>query len=325
MQALVTGGTGFIGIHLVAALIVRGWRVRCLVRATSNRQPLAAHPVDYVVGHLQDDAALHRAVRDANVVFHLAGATKARTPAEYDQVNVEGTQHLLAACATAGTSLRSFVYVSSIAAAGPGDSLTPVTEDMPPRPVGPYGESKRRAEAVVLRAGASIPVVVLRPSAIYGPYDADFLDLFRAVKRGWLPCIGHQELYIDLCHVSDLVQGLIDAATCPDTYGNVFFLGGAHHTWRDIGREIARQMDKRVRELRLPRSLVLSAAALADTWARLSGRPSLLSRANLLERLQPFWLFDSSKARHTFGYAPRMSLTPGVAQTLHWYRKAGWL
>jgi nucleoside-diphosphate-sugar epimerase len=325
MRVLVTGGTGFIGIHLVAALVARGWRVRCLVRATSNRQPLAAHPVDYVVGHLQDDAALRQAVRHTDLIFHLAGATKARTAAEFDRVNVDGTRRLLAACATAATSLQAFVYVSSIAAAGPGASIVPVTEDDPPRPVGPYGESKRRAEEAVLSAGASMPVTVLRPSAIYGPYDTDFLDLFRTVKRGWLPCVGRQDLYVDLCHVADLVQGMLAAATCPATYGDVFFLGGSYHTWRDLGREIARQMGRRVRELRLPRALVLSAATLADTWARLSGQTSLLSRANLLERLHPFWLFDSSKAGRTFGYVPHLSLAEGVAQTLRWYQGAGWL
>jgi nucleoside-diphosphate-sugar epimerase len=325
MQVLVTGGTGFIGIHLVAALVARGWRVRCLVRATSNRQPLAVYPVDYVVGHLQDDAALRQAVQGMDLIFHLAGATKARTPAEFDRINAEGTQRLLAACAAAGTALRSFVYVSSIAAAGPSASTAPVTEDDPPRPVGPYGKSKRRAEEAVLSAGAHMPVTVLRPSAIYGPYDTDFLDLFRTVKRGWLPCVGPQDLYVDICHVDDLVQGMIAAAMCPAAYGEVFFLGGAPHTWRDIGREIARQMGKRAREVHLSRGLVLSVATLADTWARASGRPSLLSRANLLERLQPFWIFDSSKAERTFGYAPRIPLATGLAQTLQWYLDAGWL
>ncbi len=325
MQVLVTGGTGFIGIHLIGALVARGWRVRCLVRETSNRRPLTGYALEYVVGSLEDHTVLRQAVQGAEVIVHLAGATKARTPAEFDRLNAGGTQNLLHACAEAGLTLRSFVYISSIAAAGPSPTGQPLTEADPPCPVGPYGRSKRRAEEAVLAAKASLPVVVLRPSAIYGPYDTDFLPLFRTVKRGLLPCIGPQELWLDVCFVDDLVQGILAAAVCPQACGDLFFLSGTCHTWRDVGREIARQLGSRPWEIRLPRSLVLATATVAESWARLAGQPSMLSRANLLERLQPFWVYDSGKARHTFGYSPRVTLAQGIARTLQWYREAGWL
>ena len=85
MHVLVTGSTGFIGVHLVSALVARGWQVRCLVRATSNRTPMAAHQVEYVVGSLQDQSALRQAVQGIDLIFHLAGATKVRHPDEYDR------------------------------------------------------------------------------------------------------------------------------------------------------------------------------------------------------------------------------------------------
>jgi uncharacterized protein YbjT (DUF2867 family) len=80
MRALVTGGTGFIGTHLITALVAHGWQVRCLVRATSNRATLAGQQVEYVVGSLQQQAALEQATQDVEVVFHLAGATKVSPP-----------------------------------------------------------------------------------------------------------------------------------------------------------------------------------------------------------------------------------------------------
>ena len=325
MRVLVTGGTGFIGIHVIAELMKRSWQVRCLVRATSNRRALAGYEVEYVVGSLEDPVALRQAVQDIDVVIHLAGATKAQSIAEFDRINHGGTQYLVEACVQSGVHLRSFVYISSIAAAGPSVSATPLTEDDAPHPVGPYGRSKLLAEQAVLKASSRLPVTVLRPSAIYGPRDTDFLPLFRAVKRGLLPCLGRQELHVDICYVEDLVQGILAAAACPAARGEVFFLGGAPYTWRNMGHEIARQLGTRPYELHLPRTLALSAATLADRWARLSGRPGILSRANMLERLQPFWLFDSGKARRTFGYAPQVSLARGIAQTLAWYREAGWL
>jgi nucleoside-diphosphate-sugar epimerase len=224
--------------------------------------------------------ALRQAVQNMDVVIHLAGATRGRSTDDFDRINHGGTQQLVDACVQSGVRLRSFVYISSIAAAGPGASEMPLTEDDAPNPVGPYGRSKLLAEQAVLKANAYLPVTVLRPSAIYGPRDTDFLQLFRAVKRGLLPCLWHQELHVDMCYVDDLVQGILAAAECPAARGEVFFLGGAAHTWRSMGHEIARQLGTRPYELNLPRTLALSAATLAESWSRLSGRPSILSRAN---------------------------------------------
>ncbi|ETW97731.1 MAG: hypothetical protein ETSY1_21535 [Candidatus Entotheonella factor] len=323
MRVLVTGGTGFIGINLIAELAARGWQVRCLVRETSDRRPLAAYDAEYVVGRLNDRAALHHAVQDVTHVFHLAGITKARATSDYDRINYEGTQTLLEACLKSSPVLQAFVYISSIAAAGPSATGQPVTEQNAPQPVGPYGESKLRAEQAVFAMRDRLPVTILRPSAIYGPYDTDFLPLFRAVKRGWLPTIGRQNLHVDVCFVGDLVRGIVAAADCPDALGETFFLGGTCHTWREIGDEIARQLGQRPpRTLRLPRQLVLTAATLAETWARMVGRPSVLNRESLIERLQPFWVFDSSKAQRVFGYQPQ-ALSQGIATTLAWYHERG--
>jgi dihydroflavonol-4-reductase len=325
MHVLVTGSTGFIGTHLVAALVARGWPVRCLVRATSNRAPLAAQQVEYVVGTLLDRQALQQAVQGMELIVHLAGITRVCHAAEYDRINYGGTQYLLEACAESCPTLRKFLYISSLAAAGPSPTGVPLKESDAPQPVGPYGRSKLRAEAAVLACQAHLPVMVLRPSAIYGPRDSDFLRLFRAVKHGVLPCIGRQELHVDLCFVLDLVRGMIAAAESPQGLGEVFFLGGACHTWRELGQAIARLLRTQPRAIAMPRRALLIAASLADGWAYLRGRPSLLSRASVLERLQPYWVCDSTKATRTFGYAPQTSLAQGLAETLRWYQASGWL
>ncbi len=324
MRALVTGGTGFIGINLIAELVARGWQVRCLVRETSDRRPLVAYEVDYRVGSLNDRDALQHAVQGVTHVFHLAGVTKARVASDYDRINHEGTQTLLEGCLKSSTALKAFVYISSLAAAGPSATGRPMTEHDAPQPVGHYGESKLCAERAVLAVRDRLPVIVLRPSAIYGPYDTDFLPLFRAVKRGWLPTIGRDTRHVDVCFVGDVVQGMIAAADCAEALGGTFFLGGACHTWREIGCEIARQFGRRPpRELRLPRGLVLTAATLADAWAQMARQPSVLNRESLIERLQPFWVVDSSKAREVFGYQPQVPLPQGLARTLQGYRERG--
>jgi nucleoside-diphosphate-sugar epimerase len=201
----------------------------------------------------------------------------------------------------------------------------PLKESDPARPVGPYGRSKLRAEEAVLAYKAQLPVMVLRPSAIYGPRDTDFLQLFRAVRYGVLPHIGRQDLRVDLCFVTDLVHGMIAAAESPHGLGEVFFLGGTCHTWRELGGEVSRLLQVKSREIALPRATVLAVARLADGWALLRQQPSLLSRANMLERLQPYWVCESTKARQTFAYAPATSLAQGLAETLRWYQEARWL
>ena len=129
-------------------------------------------------------------------------------------------------------------------------------------------------------------------------------------------------LHVDLCFVTDLIQGILGAAVCPEALGGVFFVGGASHTWREIGREIARQFGRPPpREFRLPRRLVLTVATLADNWARIAGQTSMLNRQSLIERLQPFWEFDSSQAGQVFGYQPQISLSQGIARTLQWYQE----
>jgi nucleoside-diphosphate-sugar epimerase len=325
MRVLVTGSTGFIGVHLVNAVVARGWQVRCLVRATSNRAPIAGHKVEYVVGSLQDPPALRQAVHGVELIFHLAGATKVRQAEEFDRINRGGTENLLTACVEAGTTLRRFLYISSIAAAGPSPTGTPLKESDPAQPVGPYGQSKLRAEQAVLAYASQLPVMVLRPSAIYGPRDTDFLQLFRTVCYGVLPHIGRQDLYVDLCFVADLIHGMLAAAESPKGLGEVFFLGGACHTWRELGSEIGRLLRVQPREIIVPRAAVLAVARLADGWARLCRQPSLFSHANVLERIQPYWLCDTAKACQTFGYVPMTSLAQGLAETLQWYQEACWL
>jgi nucleoside-diphosphate-sugar epimerase len=123
----------------------------------------------------------------------------------------------------------------------------------------------------------------------------------------------------------DLVRGMIAAAESSQGLGEVFFLGGACHTWRGLGQAIARLLHTQPRDIALPRQAVLMAASLADGWAYLRRRPGLLSRTNVLERLQPYWVCDSTKALHTFGYVPQIPLAQGLAETLRWYQDAGWL
>ena len=148
-KVLVTGGNGFLGSHLVEALIRRGYRVRCLVRRTSDLRWIQGLRVEYVHGNLADLTSLSRAVQGVDYVYHSAGVIKALKPETYYRVNRDGTRNLLQVCSDSRENFKKFIYVSSLAAVGPSPNGRPLREESCPRPVSDYGRSKLEGEEEV--------------------------------------------------------------------------------------------------------------------------------------------------------------------------------
>jgi len=190
----VTGATGFVGPHLVAALTRHGWKIRVLVRRWSPLPSLAGVEAELVLGDVSDEAALRRLVDGADTVIHAAGLIKARWPADFMAVNRDGT-----ALASALAPAARFVLLSSLAAREPLLS--------------PYGASKRAAEEAV--AGRSGPWLVVRAPAVYGPGDRETLAYFRAVARGFAPRPKLPDARLSLIHVADLADALALAVERP--------------------------------------------------------------------------------------------------------------
>lgn len=325
MQALVTGATGFIGSHLVEALLAKGWEVRALARATSDRRWLQGRSVVWVEGDLGDGSGLAEAVRGVDLAVHAAGLTKARSGREYFAVNARGTERLVRACLEASPRPRRLLYVSSLAAVGPSDGAGPVAEEDPPRPLTAYGESKLQGEAAALQAAGPLEVVIVRPPAIYGPRDRDILQFFRWASRGIVPLVGAPNRRLAICHVDDLVRALVLAADRPAGGGRVYHVAGeADPTWAEIGRAVARAVGGRARLVRVPVALFWVLAAASEAASALRGRAALLTRDKVRAALAT-WTVDSSRAKRELGYAPAVPLAEGMRTTAAWYRKEGWL
>jgi dihydroflavonol-4-reductase len=323
VKAFVTGGTGFIGSHLVESLLARpGTDVVALVRDPARLRWLEGLGVDCVRGDLLTIPPLPS---DIDTVFHLAGATKASKSAVYYTVNQKGTASLFESLAGRGIRAK-VVLLSSLAAAGPLFEGRPVREDDPARPVSRYGKSKLAGEREALRFQDRFPLVILRPGAVYGPRDTDFLDYFKIVRRGWLPRAGFRTPPISVCHVSDLVEALWAAARTRVGSGEIFNIAGPTPVqWDDIGRAAARALGRRVRALRVPRVLAWSAAALSDLAGRLTGRPGIFSRDKYKEMVQDGWVQDVRKAELVLGFRAAVGLEDGIRDTIGWYRERGWL
>jgi len=331
MIAVVTGASGFIGSHLVDALVAKGATVRVIRRVgstVSGARPLAVGAVPFECDLLDAASVRDSAVWDgATHCFHLAGVTKATRHGDFNAGNVASTETICRAIGHLRHPEVRLVLVSSQAAAGPASSATaPVTEEDAPRPIEAYGQSKRAAELTVERWREQFGTTIVRPAAVYGPRDWDFLEAFRQATSRVAFYAASRSQRFSLVHVGDVVAGLIRAATARAAVGRTYFLGADPPvSWEELYAEISRAARQSPVGVQVPRVALQIAAALADATAGLTGRAQLLNRHKVALAGPSWWICDSSRARRELEWAPRTSLVEGVGETLTWYRDNGWL
>jgi dihydroflavonol-4-reductase len=324
---LVTGGTGFLGAHVVRALLGRGRSVRCLVRPSSNRANLEGLDVEVVAGDLTDSASLSRAVAGVDTVYHCAADYRLYTtdPRALHAANVAGTDNVMRLASYAG--VRRVVHTSSVGALGlssngtPADESTPVTlESM----IGNYKRSKFEAERVAEAwAAKGLPVVIVNPSTPVGEYDVkptptgqmivDFLN-----RR--MPA--YVETGLNLVDARDVAQGHLLAAE-RGKIGERYILGNRNMSLKEILDTLSRLTGLPSPKLRLPHWIPLAAAA-ADTFAaRMTGRvPRVPLEGVRMSRYRMF--FDSGKAVRELGL-PQTPVEEALARAVAWFRDHGYV
>jgi nucleoside-diphosphate-sugar epimerase len=323
----VTGGTGFIGSHLIDRLLEQGHEVRALVRRSSNQRWLQGKPVHLVEGDVRDASSLQALLSNTDVVYHIAGVVKARDRQGYFDGNVTATQNMLEAAHRFAPGLRRFLYVSSQTAAGPSISLDrPVREDDTPHPITTYGESKWAAEQLVHQWRDRLPWTIVRPPAVYGPRDTEIYIYFQAISRGLNSIIGFDDKRLSLVHSHDLVRGIMLAAEAGNSVGETYFIASEEfYSWPQVGRITAAALNKRFVTLRLPHMLVYSVAAVAQSIAALQRKAATLNLEKARDITQRYWTCDIAKAVKELGYRQEMPIEKGIANTVAWYREQKWL
>lgn len=323
---LVTGANGFVGGRLCEVLLERGYAVRALVRKTSDLSRLEGVGVNLAYGELNDPPSLIDAASGVDVVFHVAGKIKAPSLQEYMEANRQGTKNLLEAVCEVSPDLQRFVYVSSLAAGGPGPTDRPVTEDDPPRPVTPYGASKLAGEKETLAFADRLSVALVRPPAVYGPGDTQVLGFFRTVCWHLKPYFGAPTAQVRLVYVDDLVEGLILAAEHQQAIGQVFYIAeDQNRTWLELESIIAREAGVWAVPVRIPRWFVRSVATITELAYKPTRKTPALNRHKAEDFLQQNWTCSVAKAERMLGYRCRFPFEKGAAITISAYREKGWL
>jgi nucleoside-diphosphate-sugar epimerase len=326
MMDLVTGATGFVGPHLVDALVRRGARVRCAVREASRARGLEAKGAEVLAGSFEDEAFVSRAVQGVDRVFHLAGGGKVSASSD------EGLATLRAAnVAPVAALLRAmrggkarFVHFSSISAMGVqiGERLD---ESTPCRALTPHEVAKRESEEVALveHQDHGTAVVILRPSQIYGPGDvrSEILKLVRLARRGAVPLFGGGEGRVPWVYIDDVVDAALLAADSARAVGRTYIVSDRDsYRFADVVTVIAHELGRARGGVVIPRAVAAAGIGVVEALAKAVGKepPFTLHR---LDSMCGARLLSIDRARSELGLEPKIGLEEGMRRTVRWYRE----
>lgn len=335
LTVAVTGATGFLGSHICDRLAAAGHQVRAAHRASSDLRWLQDKPLAPILTDLADPASLEVLFDGCHGVIHCAGVVMA-DPATYQRVNVEGTRLALEAAARSGT-VQSFVFISSLAAGGPGALTRPRDETMPDEPISGYGRSKSAAERLLNARPWPFRTVSLRPPALYGPRERSFLPLLRAAAAGWTAGFGRRLRGLSLVHGQDAAAAaviLLIASHASGFYylddgGDAAAAGDPSRLWvwgydrEELRRALAGLFDRRVRMLPVPLGLLKLAAHMAPAQVRRTS--AMLHPDRRQDWAVDGWVCAAGRLQRETGWQPDWNLAAGLRDTLSFYRRQGWL
>lgn len=326
-KVLITGASGFIGNHLVQAALDEGLLVYAGVRQGSdvsllnklkvNLAYLDYTDVNHIVNFLQKE--------NCHYVVHAAGVTKAKDVAQYDTINATYTKNLALATSMVNYALEKFVFISSLASLGPLSNFTELLQDQsPPFPVTKYGNSKLLAE-ILLKQVTNLPLIVLRPTAVYGPGEKDILILIKTMNKGLEPYIGRTAQQLSFIYVKDLAKITISALKSNVSGKSYNISDGKIYSRYDFTDSIKRALQKKTIRFHIPIALVNSIALMLDWLYRNNKKEPVLNSEKMKELTALNWGCSIENIAADLGFKPGYGLDQGLKETISWYKQHNWI
>lgn len=316
-KVLVTGASGFLGSHISEAAHEAGYDVHALIRKTSSYRWLKHDWLNIHVSELDDRKTLFSILKDVDAVIHNAGTLWGA----YHKVNTEGTRVVAEESVKVG--IKSFVYISSLAAGG--SSKGPYAKDggEPDNPISSYGHSKKAAEQLLYNLRGKLHVVILRYPMIYGPRDTQGLRLFKTFKIFINPSVGLRRRYISAVYVKDAALAAVRALFAPVGSGSCYNISdGADYTFNKLYKVVGKIWGRKALRIPVPFDLIMFGAWLVNDF--LKGKTAFNPDQMGMFR-ERYWLVSPERAISELGWEPQVDIYQGVKETVRWYKEKGWL
>lgn len=332
-KILITGASGFIGSFLVEEGLKRGDEVHAGIRPTSSREYLKDNRIRFLEMDFSSvekiSSTLEACKKEGtrfDYIIHNAGVTKAQRKEDFFRVNEQNTKNFIRALDATGMVPDKFIYMSSLAAYGPGDpvNMNPVMLSDEPRPIELYGRSKLQAEKYI-RSLDSFPWLIIRPTGVYGPREKDYFVFFKTMSRGLETYIGSSNQILTFIYVKDLVRLIYDALKSPIVRRCYFVSDGREYDTKTFARITKKVLRKKTVRITVPPGIVKQLAfGLEKLYGLWGGMPTLNSdKYNVITSSN--WRCETEPLQRDFGFIAEYDLEKGVAEAIDWYKSEHWL
>jgi nucleoside-diphosphate-sugar epimerase len=328
-KILITGASGFIGNFLIEEALKRNYEVYAAIRKSSKIDHLKNKAVKFIEIDFANKEELQsriNSVPEFDYIIHNAGITKSVKKNSFFEINFQYTKNLIEAISSGNHVPLKFIYISSLSAAGPGnaDISSPISIDDVADPITNYGLSKLASEKYIAEQ-TNIPYIIVRPTAVYGPADKDFLELVKLINHHIDLMIGRHEQALSFIYVKDLSHllfNLLESSIINKTYmasdGNVY----SKTAMSDL---IARIMQKRIHRIYIPIAVAKIIAGISGSMARITGKATVINTEKIKEFSAANWACTISPLTDDINFKANYTLEQGLTETIAWYKQKGWI
>jgi len=328
-KILITGASGFVGSFLVREAISRGLETYAGIRASSSKDLLPTEGVKHCVIDFDDPQGLEDILLEHqfDYIIHNAGVTRTHKNSIYMKVNVDYSVLLAELAVKTTPSLKKFVYTSSIESHGSADpTLSGVVDNnTAPKPRTTYGLSKLRAEKA-LKEVANLPLLIMRPTAVFGPGERDFFLVFEMIKKyRFTPISGSKNIKYTFIYVKDLVRVMLDATLSESVNTSYFISDGRIYKITQFTDGIAKALKVKTFGFTIPFPVLSLIVAGTGIFDKITGNKSLLNDEQLAKMKARNWDCDIAPLVNDFGFQPQYNIEEATKETAQWYLEKGWL